>query len=165
MDTREYLKSRFKTLTTFFYAMLFGMLMIFGVASLLLASKGTAFLDETQHGQVIELWLPIVIIALIPLSYMVYSNNTKKYRQEASLETKVDAFFKASIVRFAMLEAAGALTSVAFMLTYSRQNTYLFVAIVVIFLMGMPGAGRFINDMNVRGEEKKEVERILRNEE
>lgn len=161
MDTRDYVLSRFKTLTTIFYSMLFGMIMLFGIASLLVAQQG-AFIPEAERSQVILFWLPVLTIALIPISYIVYSNSTKKYRDEASLETKVEAFFKGSIVRYALLEASGVLAVIGFMLTYSRQNTYLFVAIVVIFLMSMPGPGRFINDLNIRGDDKKAVEEMLR---
>ena len=161
METQEYLANQFKKLTTIYYALLFGMLMVFGIAVLLTSQTG-AFMPEAARSQILRFWIPVVIIGLIPLSYMLYNGNTKNFRQESDLKAKTDAFVRASILRLAMLEAAGTLAAVSFILTNSRQNTYLFVAVVVFFLLATPGPGRFINDLNIRGEDKKTVEQTLR---
>ena len=161
MEKTELLKSRFKKLGTIFWAMLLGELLLYGIATLWLVQNGS-LLNAAERGTVIEFWLPVAAIAMIPLSYMVYSNRTKAYRESEDLSEKLESFFTSSVIRYIILDVAGLLTIVSYLFTYSRQGTYMFVAVVVIFLLQSPGAGRFINDLKVTGEDKELTENTLR---
>jgi len=121
----------FQKLNITFYALL-GSIFLFLIVALIIQQPNRA-LDAPSPNIMTEYVLVILIIFSISGAYIVYILGTKKVTDKTPLVTKVEQFYKYSIIKLALFELAGILGLIGYLLT--AVPLYLAIGFVVIMLM------------------------------
>lgn len=156
IENREERTQFFKEMNIIYFALVAGQIMFFLVAFFIIKDNtNVAFGDE--QAKMFSYFLPIVVIAIIPLGYVMYSKLCRGGKQRGSLEEKLTVYRSAVIIKLALIEAAGFLCLVFYILTASNQFLILFAIVIVAFLINKPSKHAMIRDLNLSTDESEKV--------
>lgn len=145
----------FQKLNISFYAVL-GSMFFFLIVALLIQQPERA---PDAHAPTIMTEYILVILVIISISgaYIVYIVGTKKVTDKTPLVTKIEHFYKYSIIKLALFELAGIFGLIGYLLT--AVPLYLAVGFVVIMLMFLhkPSFRRLAVEYKLSQKERKSI--------
>ena len=146
------LKNQFNVTNIIYTALLSGQVFFFAIA-MYIVEKGMRQPDPALD-EIFKILVPVVGILSMFGSYKYYSFKIVTIPRENTLIQKIAEFRTIKIVQWAILEGAGFLSLIAFLLT----GNYFYV-IVLLFLIGYnflsrPSKEIFINDCKISGADK-----------
>jgi len=121
----------FRKLNVLFYTILGGMFLFLIVA--LLIQKPARNLDAASPDIITEYILVILMIVGISGAYIVYIVGTKKVTNKTQLVTKVNSFYKYTLIKLLLFKFAGIMGLIGYIMT--AVPLYLAIGFVVIMLL------------------------------
>ncbi|GEM_PF-1967842 len=145
----------FKQLNIIFYAVM-GSMFLFLIVALIIQSPERQ-LDAPSPNIMTEYILVILIIVSISGAYIVYILGTRKVTDKTQLNTKVQMFYKYSLVKLILFELAGILGLIGYLLT--AVPLYLAIGFVVIMLMFLhkPALRRLAVEYKLTQKEREHI--------
>ncbi|HWP82523.1 MAG TPA: hypothetical protein VNN76_07700 [Bacteroidota bacterium] len=123
-------------LSIIFYALLASQLIFAAVVFFLTQSEN--LMPPIQGNLVIEFVLPVVIVLEILLARFLSARRIDAIRAESVPQRRMELYRTAFILKVAMLEGAGLLALVGYLLSQNLLFLAMFLLIVLVFLMNRP---------------------------
>ncbi|MBT8379491.1 MAG: hypothetical protein KJN64_09685 [Ignavibacteria bacterium] len=143
----------FKITFTVFLALLSGMLMLFAVSLWLV--RADEFVPNMDLDNVLQILIPLTGITMMFISRMLYRNQVAKVAENTDLLSKLSFYRTFKIISFALIEGAGFLALVGFMITANYLYVFVLVFLIGFLFMIKPSREGFVNDFNVSADESE----------
>lgn len=143
-----------RTLSILFLALLGG-ISVFAAITIaqLLTSPG----EKSDPGAFTYV-VPVILIACVLLSTILFKNNLKKINPNGMLRKKLEAYQQAYLMRLALLEGAGLFAITVLFIT--RQDIFLWYAVIAMLIMiiNRPVPARIAIELQLNDREKRQLE-------
>lgn len=140
-------KSGFKAIKFIYFAIAFG-LISFAVVSYFVISKTIETTNESLLN-VFTFIVPSFTVIMIFISRLIFNKLTQQNDSLHSLEQKLMKYRTAKIISWALIESAGLLSVVAFILTKSSLFLIVFIVVIAAFVLSKPAIEEFVSVFNV----------------
>lgn len=151
MNTPE-LKNRFNIVYIIYSALISGQLIFFIISYYLVENK----LTETDQSvdEIFKILVPVIGIISMFVSYKLYNSKVSGYKESKELIQKLNFYLNNKIIQWAMLEGAGFLSLVAFLITGNYFYVIIFLFIIGFFILARPSKENFFLDFKISGSDK-----------
>ncbi len=146
------LKNRFNVIFIIYGALISGQF-IFSIISYYLVENKLTETDQTIDG-IFKILVPVVGIISMFVSRKLYNSKVSAYKESKELMQKLNFYLNSKIIQWAMLEGAGLLSLVAFLITGNYFYVIIFLLIIGFFILTRPSKENFFNDFRVSGSDK-----------
>ncbi len=140
-----------------YWAMLLGLVTFIVATSLFISHTETAPVTDPESVYIIKTVLIILLLGLVPLSYIFPQKQIAKIDKTLPLEQKLIFYRVAAFIRFALMNAAGILTALGFLLTGATNLIYLQAIILLFFIIYKPGPFKIASDLELDENEKQQI--------
>ncbi len=147
----------FKQIRIIFYALIAGQLLYLIIA--LILGGNEAISTDKGFSTVLGFIIPVIIIALVIGSKVIYKHLSDQGR-DVSFEEKINSYRNNNIIRLAMLESANILSITFYLLTGDFLYIGMFVIVLALSFMYIPGKEKFIEDFQLTGEDLEKLNKI-----
>lgn len=157
------IKNQLRSIYIVYWAMFIGVVLFTFVAGFLVSDMGGFLEADQQLAYVLYLVLILSLAVLIPFSYWFPQKMIKALRGvQKPLVQKLSMYRSASVIRFALLNSAGVMVAIWFLLLGNVQLFYIQVIILLIFIMFKPSSFKIAADLEL---DEAESEKLIRQEE
>jgi hypothetical protein len=144
-------KGFLKSMSIIHGAFIAGLVMFAFAAIVLTAKKQT---HPTRSGDAYAVAVPLIAVAGLIASNLIFRNKVSKLNNESSLKDKITGYQSAIIARFALIEGPALFGIAVFLLT--KNWLYLIISglLILYFVSLRPTKAKTENDLNLSYEEK-----------
>ena len=147
----------FSTRLNIIYFAMIGSGLFFLIVSYFIKNQNGKFDVDDEFKRILQIGLLVIIITLPQVSNFIYKKQLERAVAEKDLPAKLNSYFVANLIKFALLEAPG-LMSIAF---YFITGDYLFligyILILVLFLINRPTDQKLIEHLQLTHQEKADL--------
>lgn len=145
-------------LNTVFYAMV-GIPLLLFVFLYLNINDGKVYINplDPEIVNVLLVILPVISLIIVLAGFIVYFKQIKVARAMEGSAAKVQAFFNASMLKYACLETGSLIAVLGYFLTSHVVFTGLYVAFLLIFSINRPTRYRMYKDLRLKQRERKNI--------
>jgi len=153
MPNKSSVSTTLKNTTRIYYALLLLALLVLLVSSLLSNQIGPVVGNDPQTNYFLKLFLYCFAALAMFVAFYYPSRIVKQLAAEASIDDKLSAYKKASIIRFAIFSFTAIMVSLFFILT-ADNNILLVKAIILLFMIiYKPSELKIKTDLNINDDE------------
>lgn len=145
-------------LNMIFYALVGAPLLLF-VFLYLNINDGKVFIKplDAEFVNVLLVILPVISLIIVLAGFIVYFRQIKVARALEGQAAKMQAFFNASMLKYACLETGSFIAVLGYFLTSHVVFTGLYVAFLLIFSINRPTRYRMYKDLRLKQRERKNI--------
>ena len=103
----------------------------------------------------INIAFTLIIIADVIYAYTLFNKKLKNARTAESLKDKLKGYYRASILKFSIMEAAVLLSLIGLFLTANNLFTGIFIAFIFIYSINSPNIYKVMKDLRLNKESRK----------
>ncbi len=140
-----------KQLRVIFFALAAGQILYF-VISIYLINAELVVVNK-DYSTLLGFIAPLIVVVLVVSSKLLYKHNVDSIKREVSLNEKLISYRTSSIVKFALLEAANVLSITFYLVTGDFLYAGMFVIVMAIFFINIPGKDKFSLDYNLNSDD------------
>ncbi len=144
-NQQETIKNRITKYTLIWMAFILELVLLFAIIFFYFAPSELLQSTDTFHIIILYLSYLFTIIA-VPISYKIYDFKKNNCEKRLNLETKLEKYLFAIIIKFGILEFAAVFSIIAFLFNEIYAPLYMFGVILVAFLINKPSVNQFSND-------------------
>ncbi len=146
----------FRKLRRIFAFLLAGQLLFMLLVLLLRRNQGMTELSAS--GNVFQNLILILIIASIVFGYVVYFRASRRIIHQMPLRNKLIVFFNSSLAKLALLEFAGILSLIGYLLTGVSLYIVLFFMTVGLMFLNRPTISKLHVEFKLSHAERRSIE-------
>jgi len=140
-----------------FYSALLLILLVPIVAFISLYLQPSRSQSDFERAPDTFVFFSATIIFLWTMMFILFNKKIKSLRNRQGLRSKLEKYFKLTIVRYIILSAAGMMLAVAFYFLRNDFFTICFVMHLVITILLWPTSPKVCRDLRLRGDEREMV--------
>ncbi len=141
-----------QTISLIFYFLLGGMTLMMIVMSLIQGEK--------TDSDVFIYIIPAIFVVSIVFGHFIFTTLLKNIKQKDDLSKKLQGYLSASIVRFALIEGASFLCSIAYFLEHNFWFLVLNIILILYFIYLNPTRQRITTELDLSRDEALELQKI-----
>jgi hypothetical protein len=145
------LRNNFKQLKIIFYGLAAGQLFFFLVVFIIEKNWSNQLSGEQLN--IVKFIIPILILTALISSRIIYNQRIKYADKSVIIQKKFSSFKINNIVRWAQLESANILSSLAYLLTGYYLYAILSLILLLLYLINIPTKERFIFEYELTPDE------------
>ncbi len=149
------INEHFKITFTIFLALLTGMIFVFAISLWLV--QGDEFVPNTDMDNVLQIIIPLAGLTMMFVSRIIYKNQVAKIDISIDLLHKLNFYRTFKIISFALIEGAGFLALVGFMITANYLYVFVFVFLIGFLFMIRPSREGFVNDFKISADDAENI--------
>lgn len=153
-SVREYIQK----LHNILYAMVLAPLLCFGYVYLE-AGYGTGPMPAPEPGDILSYLVFVFQAGLVIASLSLFSKNLRTARKMGRLRERLNAYARATIIRFAFVSAIGFLGVAGLLFTGNPIHVGLFVLLMILLSFWWPSPDKVSRDLRLGREERELVMR------
>lgn len=158
MENATFFNATLKKLNLVFLAFLGALLLFAAVAFYFSFSKGFS-LELSKQDEYLFYLIPLIFALIhLPLAFWMHKHLLKKIQPKFSAERKIQFYFTISLLRLALIEAAGTFTLIFYLLTANRNLLLIFVMSLLFVLIARPSRAKMLEEIPFSDEERNEIE-------
>ena len=142
----------FKQLRIIYWAMVSGQVVYF-IVSLLLIQDEAIVLDR-DYNDIWGLVIPIIVVIMVVSSKLFYNYMVNSGLEKSLEAQKIKTYKTSNIIKFALLEGANLLSVTFYLLTGDFLYAGMFIIVLGIFLLNIPGKEKFMIEFELSSVEK-----------
>jgi hypothetical protein len=154
VDNRK-IDENFKLTFTIFLVLLTGMILVFALSLWIVQSDD--FLPDTDLDNVFQFAVPLAGIIIMFISRFIYRKQLAGVDKNSDLISKIIFYRTYKIISFALIEGAGFLALISFMITANYLYVFVFLFMLGFQFMLRPSREGFISDFDLSPEEENLV--------
>ena len=148
------IKSFFKTLSILHYALLIGASMFL----LLVYTQDNSFTSDMTTSDVFIYLVPFFAATSYFASMFIFKKLITKIHETDILENKLKKYFSASIIKYALIESASMLATVAYLLTGNALHLTIAITLLVYLYTQRPKKDSIKQEVPMNLEERKQFD-------
>ena len=142
----------FKQLRIIYWAMVSGQVVYF-IVSLLLIQDEAIVLDR-DYNDIWGLVIPIIVVIMVVSSKLFYNYMVNSGLEKSLEAQKIKTYKTSNVIKFALLEGANLLSVTFYLLTGDFLYAGMFIIVLGIFLLNIPGKEKFMIEFELSSVEK-----------
>jgi hypothetical protein len=142
----------FKQLRIIYWAMVSGQVVYF-IVSLLLIQDEAIELDR-DYNDIWGLVIPIIVVIMVVSSKLFYNYMVNSGLEKSLEAQKIKTYKTSNVIKFALLEGANLLSVTFYLLTGDFLYAGMFIIVLGIFLLNIPGKEKFMIEFELSSVEK-----------
>lgn len=147
-NTFEY----FKSLKIIHLALIAGQV-FFGFVTVYLHNSGQFSADGRTLDGIFQILVPIFAFSGITISLYIFRNKVNQIKEKTTLKEKFEAYRKALVIKYALLEAPSFFALVCYLLTANVTFLYISLIIIAVFILNKPSKKRAITELELSENE------------
>lgn len=140
-----------------YWAMLLGLVMLVALSAWFVNHSGAALGNDPQSQYIVNTVLIFLLIAIAPLSYIVPQRMIAAIDRTLPLEDKLLRYKLPVLIRYFLLNMAGSLIAVGFMLSGNTNLMYLQAIVMLFFLVYKPSPFKVASDLDLNEQERQKL--------
>ncbi|TVQ87833.1 MAG: hypothetical protein EA393_09910 [Bacteroidetes bacterium] len=146
-----------RNISFIYWAMLLGLVTFIVVTSLFVSNVGEVIISDPQTAFILKTVLILTLIVIAPISYLVPQRKINRIKKDQKLNVKLAAYHMASLIRFVLMNSAGILIALGFMLTANTNLIFLQAVVILFFLIYKPSPFKIASDMDLDEKERQQI--------
>jgi hypothetical protein len=142
----------FKRLKIIYSAMVSGQVVYF-IISLLLIQDEAVVLNR-DYNDIWGLVVPVIVVIMVVSSKLFYNYMVNSSLEKSSEAQKIKTYKTGNIIKFALLEGANLLSVTFYLLTGDFLYAGMFIIVLGIFLLNIPGKEKFRMEFELTSVDK-----------
>lgn len=158
--TPEKANSILRPLVTVIYAMIAGQILFLAVSYFIIFRQGGISSPEEAealHNSIFIYMAPILTVVMIAIAFIFYFRRLQSIRKLHSLETKLNLYQRAIIVRSAFLNGCNLFLIFSFLTTGQPYYLLFFLPTLLLYILIIPNATKAAADLQLSAEEQKQL--------
>ncbi|MBW6479569.1 MAG: hypothetical protein K0B37_09085 [Bacteroidales bacterium] len=146
-----------RSISFLYWAMLLGLVTFIVVASLFVSNVGEVIISDPHTAFILKTVLILILIVIAPISYLVPQRQINRIEKDQKLAAKLVAYHLASLIRFALMNSAGIIIALGFMLTANTNLIFLQAVVILFFLIYKPSPFKIASDLDLSEKERQQI--------
>ena len=140
-----------------YWAMLLGLVTFIVATSLFVSNVGEIIISDPHTAFILKTVLILILIVIAPISYLLPQRQINRIEKDQKLTAKLAAYHMASLIRFGLMNSAGILIALGFMLTANTNLIFLQAVVLLFFIIYKPTPFKIVSDLELNEKERQQI--------
>ncbi len=140
-----------------YWAMLLGLVTFIVVTSLFVSNVREVIISDPHTAFILKTVLIFILIVIAPISYLLPQRQINRIEKDQKLTAKLAEYHTASLARYMLMNSAGILIALGFMLTANTNLIFLQAVVLLFFIIYKPTPFKIASDLELDKKERQQI--------